>query len=84
MTIASTFWLDDVLDPADDRRDVAFGVDDVDIPAVGLGRLLKGLNIELGAGLGEIGRDHGDLAAAKAASAAIGERQRRPPGRTRV
>ena len=73
MTIASTFWLDDVLDAADHRRDVALGVDDVDVPTLGLGRLLKGLDVELGAGLGEIGRDHGDL---RGQSRVCGDRER--------
>ena len=52
-----------VLDPADDRGDVARGVDDVDLPAQFLGAGLEGLDIELRAGLRQIGRDHRDLLA---------------------
>ena len=50
-----------VLDAGDDGGDVALGVDHVDIPALVLGDALEGLDIELGARLGEIGGDHRDL-----------------------
>ena len=69
--------VDRVLDAADHGRDVARGVDDVDVPAVLGGRRLEALDVELGAGLGEIGRDHRDLRSPEAAPAHAtdGERQ---------
>ena len=53
--------VDHVLDAADHRRDVALGVDDVDVPALVLRRGLEALDVELGTRLGEIGRDDGNL-----------------------
>jgi hypothetical protein len=47
-----------ILDPADHGGDVACGVDDVDVPAVALGRSLEPVDVELRSGLREIGRDH--------------------------
>ena len=74
----------DVLNPTDDRRGVALGVDDVDVPTIGLGRLLKSLNVELGAGLGEVWRDHGDLRRGESHASADRERQRRRESSARV
>ena len=53
--------VDHVLDAADHGGDVAGGIDDVDVPALLLGDGLEGLDVELGARLGEIGGDDGDL-----------------------
>ena len=58
-----------ILDPADDRGDVARGVDHVDRPAQFRRAGLEAFDIELRAGLGEVGRDHRHLLRQRAAPA---------------
>ena len=52
----------DVLDAADDGRDIALRIDHIDAPAVLLGGGLEGFHVILRARLREIGRDDRDLA----------------------
>jgi hypothetical protein len=53
--------VDHVLDAADDSGDIAFRIDDVDVPALILGGRLKALDVELRAGLGEVRGNDGNL-----------------------
>jgi hypothetical protein len=77
MTMASTLLVDHVLDAADHRGDVVLGVDDVDVPALFLGGRLEGLDVELGARLGEIGGDDRHLLGEGGAGSGRGERRAR-------